>query len=168
MSVRIRPIHQAEVAWKTLQDASRAWQVATGLYTQRQADAMRTPGGFTVSWMTGPCQMVDAFCAEVTGAVVGCIQLWRRGDGVGVLEFLFVMPSHQKKGYGRRLVQEAIGAARSAGIQMMEVYAMEREPEACAFWKHLLGTPNNTGEATLLGQRLLATGWRLRTADIAV
>jgi len=143
-----------------------AWQLASGLYTKAEVEAMRTPGGFIVSWMTGPRQLVDAFCVEVASTVVGCIQLWRRGDGVGVLEFLFVMPPHQKKGYGRQLVREAIAAARSAGIETVEVYAMDREPEACAFWTHLLGTANKRGVATILGQRLPARGWRLATADI--
>jgi GNAT superfamily N-acetyltransferase len=111
---------------------------------------------------------MDAFCVEVAGTTVGGIQLWRRGDGAGVLEFLFVMPSHQKKGYGRQLVREAVAAARSAGIELVEVYAMDREPEARAFWEHLLGTPNTTGVAMILGQQWSAKGWRLATADIVL
>lgn len=168
MNFRLRRINEAEVAWKALQDASRAWQLASGLYTEEEVAAMRAPGGFVVSWLAGARQLVDAFCVEVTGIVVGCVQLWRRGDGVGVIEFLFVMPLHQKKGYGRQLVREAIGAARSAGIETVEVYAMDREPEACAFWEHLLGLPNTAGVATILGQRWPAKGWRLATTDIVL
>jgi hypothetical protein len=47
MVAKIRCIHEGEVAWKALQDESRASQLATGLYTKAEVDAMRT-GGFVV------------------------------------------------------------------------------------------------------------------------
>jgi GNAT superfamily N-acetyltransferase len=157
------------VAWKALQDASRDELVASGLYSQQEVDAMRTPGRFKASWMAEAHQLVEALCAEVDGAVVGCIQLYRRADGAGVLEFLYVLPSHRNYGYARRLVQDAIQAARDHGISTIEVFPLEREPEAVAFWTHFFKTsPKMTGEVVLLGQRWLATGWRLPVVAIVL
>jgi N-acetylglutamate synthase-like GNAT family acetyltransferase len=119
--------------------------------------------------MTGPNQLLEALCAETDGAVAGCIQLYRRADGVGVLEFLYVFPSYRNHGYARRLVQEGIQAARDHGITTIEVFPLQREPEAVAFWTHLFKTsPNMTGEVVLLGQRWLATGWRLPVPTIVL
>ncbi len=87
----------------------------------------------------------------------------------GVLEFLYVLPSHRNKGYARRLVQEAIRAAQDHDIATIEVFPLQREPDAVTFWAHLFrSAPTMAGEVVLLGQRWPANGWRLRTAAIAL
>lgn len=116
----------------------------------------------------GPHQLLENLCLETNGRVIGGIQLYRRADGTGVLEFLYVLKSQRGWGCGRRLVQEAIGVAQAHGVEIIEVFPLEREPEAIRFWTHLLGTsPDKAGHVCLLGQRWPARGWRLPVAQIA-
>jgi ribosomal protein S18 acetylase RimI-like enzyme len=171
MSLTIRRrTHPAELAWRDLQKASTDELVGLGLYTHEEVDAMRR-GEFIASWMMGSHQELAALCAEINGNVVGCIQLYGRADGIGVLEFLYVLPPHRKSTNqcGRHLVQEAIRAAQDFGLAWVEVFPLDREPGAVNFWAHLLGTPpNRTGYVDLLGKRWPATGWSLRTVDAMV
>ena len=102
---------------------------------------------------------------EVDGKVVGFIFVQRRTDGVGVLESLFVHPNYRQAGHGTGLVRAALRAAREHGVETVEVFALQKEPDAIAWWSRRLGPPNATGIMDLEGVPHGAQGWRLATVD---
>lgn len=138
-------------------------------YTREQAEALQTPGKFKVSWLPPHLHPLVNLGGYVDDTIVGCIQLFRRADGTGVLEFLFVRVDYRDGGYARKLVREALRVAQIVGIEMIEVFAMEREPKAISFWEHLFQIPPNaTGVLEVLDLRDPAQGWRLERVRIAV
>jgi len=156
----IRPVHEGEVAWKELQAAAANEMVSSRLYSEQEVAAMHS-GGFVASWMLGPKQLAVTLGAVVDGAVVGCIQLWRRADGTGVLEYLFVQHSYRESGIGTQLVKDAVSFGAQQGVEMIEVFAMEREPKAVRFWERRLGPADQQGQVMLVGKRFPARGWRM-------
>ncbi len=106
---------------------------------------------------------------DVGGELVGWIHVWGRDDDTAVLESLFIKLPHRCKGYARRLIREAIEVARRADYPMIEIHALETEPDAVSTWEHLLQIPSNQpGHVELLGRRRPSKGWRLPTASISV
>lgn len=144
--------------------------VTERLYSQEEVEAMVDPDRHTVSWIPGPqVEVVVELGVFVEGRLVGSVDLWRRDQETAVIEQLAVHPLHRKHGYGRRLVREVVASAQRAGFPTLEVFALEREPKAVAFWRHVLGVdPNLDGEMVALGTRFPAKGWRLPTAQISV
>ncbi len=154
--------------WSSLIVVAGTEQVAQGLYTPAETDALQDPRQHESSWLPADHEatLVD-LGVDVDGQIVAFIFVQRRDDGVAVLESLFVHPDHRSAGYARLLVRAAVEAARGAGLETVEVFAMDREPRAIAFWRHLLGTPpNRKGMVQMPGGQLTAQGWRLDTAAI--
>jgi DNA-binding MarR family transcriptional regulator/GNAT superfamily N-acetyltransferase len=60
--------------------------------------------------------------AEIEGENVGAVMLANDGDGVARLRLLFVEPKARGLGIGARLVDEAIGFARSAGYRKITLW----------------------------------------------
>lgn len=76
----------------------------------------------------------DIFVAwdEETGAVVGCCSLHVMWDNLAEIRSLAVGNSHQKKGFGRKLVSACIEEARELGIT--RVFTLTYETE---FFQHM-------------------------------
>jgi GNAT superfamily N-acetyltransferase len=143
--------------------------VSDGLYSQEEIDAMVDPERHEQTWIPkGPVEVVAELGGFVEGALVGSVDVWRR-DQTAVMEQLAVHPLHRNHGYGRKLVRAAVAVARRTGFPTVEVFAIEREPKAVAFWQHVLGVPPSmVGDVTLLDTHLPAKGWRLATATLSV
>jgi GNAT superfamily N-acetyltransferase len=60
--------------------------------------------------------------AEAAGVPLGFCVLLRRGE-IADLDGLFVEPGHWRRGIGRRLVEDAMARARTAGLPAVEVVA---------------------------------------------
>ena len=144
-------------------------QVAQSLYTPDEATALLDPQQHESSWLPNGRETTLAdFGAYVVGRLVGFMFVQRRDDGVAVLESLYVHPDHRHSGFARLLIRAGVEAARDAGLPTIEIFAMDREPRAIAFWRRLLGPPNATGSVQMPGGRLTAQGWRLETDSINV
>lgn len=74
--------------------------------------------------------------AEAGDAVVGCVQITDRGDGLGYLGLLCVDPRLQAGGIGRMLLDEAESlAAATFGTALMEMTVIDRRPELIGYYE---------------------------------
>jgi GNAT superfamily N-acetyltransferase len=72
------------------------------------------------SWVTDPGASFQA--AEVDGVVIGVQRLRPIARGVMFYEGLRVAASHQRRGIGRAMLQQAIREARGLGFRRMRLY----------------------------------------------
>jgi ribosomal protein S18 acetylase RimI-like enzyme len=170
LAFEIRRIPPYTREWIHLVTTLWAEFVTEGLYTAKEVEAIMDPEQHEVSWL-----LKDRFVQLVSlggflgPTLVGSVDVLLRDDQTAVIEQLAVYPLHRKHGYGQRLVREAVASAQRAQVPMLEVFALEREPKAVSFWRHLLKVaPNIEGHLVLLGTRRPAKGWRLPTAGISV
>ena len=165
--MRFRTLAVGGPEFKALIAAQGADLVARG-YTAEEADAMNS-GRFEASWMPTEWRKRQAIAGVLNGKFVGWIHLLIRQDGVALVESLFVYAHRRDRGYARDLVREAVNRASRAGIETLEVYALDRDEGNDELWGHLLRRlPNTAGEVRLLtsGSRdLHAKGWRMPVAD---
>ena len=94
--------------------------------------------------------------AECDGAPCGFAAVLPRGDGDADLDALFVEPSRQRRGIGRRLVERCAEAARARGSRVLHVIG---NPHAEAFYRtcgfELTGTtPTRFGIGLLMRKPL--------------
>lgn len=157
--------------WIQLVATLWAEYVADGVFSREQVEAMMDPEQHKVSWLPqGRYHQLASLGGFVGNALVGSVDVLQRDQETAIVEQLAVHPDHRQRGYGRRLVREAVAIARRTGrLPILGVFTFERDPKAIEFWRHLLGVPPNAeGYGLLLGERLPAVGWRLRTAEILV
>ena len=68
-----------------------------------------------------PAEKEGAWIVERDGRVAGCVGLTYEVDGVGKLRWVLLDPALRGSGLGRRLISEAVAAARAAGILRLEL-----------------------------------------------
>jgi GNAT superfamily N-acetyltransferase len=73
-------------------------------------------------------------------------------DGLLSLDWLFVAPSHQHQGIGRRLFDHALAVARAGGYQYFQIVS---DPHAEAFYLHLGAQRCGTAPSDLYPGRFL-------------
>ena len=76
------------------------------------------------------------FVAFSDGKLVGSVMAGYEGHR-GWLNYLVVLPSYQKRGYGRRLVERAIAELKRLGCLKLNVQIRESNASAVAFYEHL-------------------------------
>ena len=76
------------------------------------------------------------FAAFNEGIIVGVILLGDDGRR-GYIYHLAVSPHERGKGFGRRLVEEALSAAEKLGITKVECVVFQRNEAGNQFWEHL-------------------------------
>ena len=74
--------------------------------------------------------------AERDGAVVGCVEVAREGEGVGYFGMLTVDPRQQAAGLGKRLIAAAEReAAKTFGATRMVLAVVDKRPELIAYYE---------------------------------
>ena len=74
--------------------------------------------------------------AERDGAVVGCVEVAREGEGVGYFGMLTVDPRLQAGGLGKLLIAAAEAeAARAFGATRMVLAVVDKRPELIAYYE---------------------------------
>jgi GNAT superfamily N-acetyltransferase len=169
--LRFRDLAPRETQFQALVAAQGADLIKHG-YTAAEVDAMGT-GQFRASWLAAPAKASWAIAGLVgQGAVVGWIHLLIRQDNVALLESLFVLVTERHQGYARRLVRQAIVRAAAARIEILEVYALDRDLGNDALWGHLLkAAPNASGQVTVFTTPpvvLSAKGWHVPISQVWV
>ena len=76
------------------------------------------------------------FVAFSDGKLVGSVMAGYEGHR-GWLNYLAVLPSYQKRGYGRRLVERAIAELKRLGCLKLNVQIRESNASEVAFYEHL-------------------------------
>jgi len=76
------------------------------------------------------------FVALSDGKLVGSVMAGYEGHR-GWLNYLAVLPSYQKRGYGRRLVERAIAELKRLGCLKLNVQIRESNASAVTFYEHL-------------------------------
>ena len=90
------------------------------------------------------------FIALLDGKLVGSIMVGYEGHR-GWLNYLAVLPSFQKRGYGKKLVKKAIIELRKIGCLKLNLQVRKSNTTVVEFYKHL-GFKEE--ERTSLGMRL--------------
>jgi ribosomal protein S18 acetylase RimI-like enzyme len=75
-----------------------------------------------------------SFLARVDGKVVGAILAGHDGRR-GYIHHLAVYPTSRRQGVARELVDRAISALRSVGIQKAHIFVFNSNSDGIAFWK---------------------------------
>jgi len=88
--------------------------------------------------------------ALLDGQLVGSVMVGYEGHR-GWLNYLAVLPTYQKRGYGRKLVANAIMELRKLGCLKVNIQVRNSNPSAIAFYKHLGFQDDNV---VSLGMRL--------------
>jgi len=76
------------------------------------------------------------FIALLDGKVVGSIMVGYEGHR-GWLNYLAVLPEHQKRGYGRKLVERAVDELKRLGCLKVNLQVRRSNVSAVEFYKHL-------------------------------
>lgn len=73
------------------------------------------------------------------GAIVGLVAGTLEGDDRGQVDALYVMPSHQRQGVGRRLLSASFEALRSAGASHVRIVVLAANAPARRFYESVGG-----------------------------
>ena len=97
-------------------------------------DGQRTDREALTAMLADPAKRI--LVAEDSGALVGCVEISDRGDGVAYLGMLSVDPQRQAAGLGRTLIAAAERcAAEVFGAAVMEMTVIRQRAELIAYYE---------------------------------
>jgi ribosomal protein S18 acetylase RimI-like enzyme len=76
------------------------------------------------------------FVALLDGKVVGSIMVGYEGHR-GWMNYLAVLPEHQRRGYGRKLVEKAVDELKRLGCLKVNLQVRRSNVSVVEFYKHL-------------------------------
>ena len=76
------------------------------------------------------------FVALLDGKVIGSIMVGYEGHR-GWLNYLAVLPEHQRRGYGRKLVEKAVDELKRLGCLKINLQVRRSNVSVVEFYKHL-------------------------------
>lgn len=137
MELRLRQIRPGE--GERLRDIRlRALREAPGAFASTfESESRRTDPEWEEAvrrWSSGDSSVT--FVAEVEGRWVGIVAVRRQRASPRVAELLsmWVDPAIRRAGAGRQLVDEAVGWARRAGAEVVELWVASGNEAAAAFY----------------------------------
>ncbi len=86
--------------------------------------------------------------AELDEGIVGHI-LYEDFNELGILYSMYVVPENRKRGFGKKLIERAVGDLREMGVRRLEVCA---EPVAIGFYEKMgftLNEPRGPGKKAM-------------------
>jgi ribosomal protein S18 acetylase RimI-like enzyme len=105
------------------------WQSLEGIGLSG-ADEQENLAGF-IKQNAGAC-----FVLKEDNRVVGTILTGNDGRR-GYIYHLAIKPKYQKQGYGRKLVEKALDALKTAGIQKSHIFVISDNQAGIDFWEHI-------------------------------
>jgi GNAT superfamily N-acetyltransferase len=97
-------------------------------------DGQRTDEAALTAILDDPCQRI--LVVREGEAIIGCVALTDKGDGVCYLGLLTVAPDLQAAGLGRRLIAAAEQAAKAAfGARRIEMTVITQRAELIAWYE---------------------------------
>jgi putative acetyltransferase len=86
--------------------------------------------GFEVELAKLPAKYAEPegaiFLAKVDGNVAGCVALWKLEDGICEMKRLFIKPTFQGLGLGKKMVLVLIDEAKNKGYKIMKLDTLKR------------------------------------------
>jgi ribosomal protein S18 acetylase RimI-like enzyme len=76
------------------------------------------------------------FVALLDGKVIGSIMVGYEGHR-GWINYLAVLPEHQRRGYGRKLVEKAVDELKKLGCLKVNLQVRRSNVSVVEFYKHL-------------------------------
>lgn len=76
------------------------------------------------------------FVALLDGKVIGSIMVGYEGHR-GWMNYLAVLPEHQRRGYGRKLVEKAVDELKRLGCLKVNLQVRRSNVSVVEFYKHL-------------------------------
>ena len=76
------------------------------------------------------------FVALLDGKVIGSIMVGYEGHR-GWMNYLAVLPEHQRRGYGRKLVEKAVDELKRLGCLKVNLQVRKSNVSVVEFYKHL-------------------------------
>lgn len=76
------------------------------------------------------------YLALLDGKIIGSVMVGYEGHR-GWINYLAVLPSYQKKGYGRKLVEKAIEELKKLGCLKVNVQIRKNNASVIGFYEHL-------------------------------
>lgn len=87
------------------------------------------------------------------GKLIGFISYYFKRDHIGHVELLAIDPDHQKKGYGKLLIEKVIQKFKAANCKQIQLYVYTTNPKAIQFYKRLnFSIKSNFGSYLLLSK----------------
>jgi DNA-binding MarR family transcriptional regulator/GNAT superfamily N-acetyltransferase len=106
-------------------------------------------------------QRERCWIAELKGDIVGCVFLVKKSRTVAKLRLLLVEPSARGLGIGRRLVDECVGFARSAGYRKLTLWTQSDLDAARRLYQQTGFRCVHQEKHHSFGQDLVAETWEL-------
>ena len=103
--------------------------------------------------------MERAWIAEADGARVGSVFCTRRDETTAQLRLLLVEPAFRGHGLGRRLVEECLGFARSAGYTRIVLWTNDALADARRIYERAGFVLDEEGRHTSFGHDLVEQTW---------
>lgn len=150
---RLRPLQVGDIGWIVHRQALLYAQ-EYGLDARFEALVAQIAGGFVQKFKPG---RENAWVAERDGTVLGAVFLVQRSATLAQLRLLYVEPAARGLGIGKRLTQECIDFARSAGYRRMvlwtnDVLVAARHIYLAAGFKLKREEPHQAFGTPMLGQ----------------
>lgn len=168
--IRIRPARRDDAVplagvavriWQTVYDGVLPREALQALRPQRWVTRFSTPAGDRSCVFVAEHRQAGIIGYGVCGPVAARRKTGARGE---VFE-LYVAPAFHGQGAGRGLMAAMAGFLQLRDLEPVDVWVLEDNPRAIAFYEHLGGRRRARGSTEFGGVRFPIIGYRLGDLD---